>query len=160
MAGNLVDRLLTGPAFDPATGYSLRSAWDQLEKNGYLTPAQQQQINARLSQGTSSGAGDVFTNTQSSAQIVAKQLNGKVTEIKNGYKIEIPNPTGGNKPVVVRIMNEGSGGRGQPYFRVSIDGKGSYTIDGGISSDRALTHIDMSDFYLDQIKSIINSIGR
>lgn len=57
-------------------------------------------------------------------------------------------------------MNEGSGGRSQPYFRVSIDGKGSYTLDGVISSDRALTHIDMSNFYLDQIKNIINSIGR
>jgi uncharacterized protein YecE (DUF72 family) len=47
-----VDRLLACPAFDPATGYSLRSAWDQLEKNNYLTPAQQRQINAQLNQGT------------------------------------------------------------------------------------------------------------
>ncbi len=102
----------------------------------------------------------VFTNTQNSAQTVAKQFNGKVTELKNGYKVEIPNPAGGNKPVVARIMNEGSGGRSQPYFRVSIDGKGSYTLDGLMSSDRALTHIDMSNSYMDQITNILNSIGR
>ena len=58
------------------------------------------------------------------------------------------------------MMNEGSGGRSQPYFRVSIDGKGSYTLDGLMSSDRALTHIDMTNSYLDQITNILNSIGR
>lgn len=107
------------------------------------------------------GAGNTgFTNTQNAAQSVAKQFNGKLTELKNGYKVEIPNPAGGNKPIVVRIMNEGSGGRTQPYFRVSIDGKGSYTLDGLLSSDRALTHIDMTDSFLGQITKIINNIGR
>jgi len=101
-----------------------------------------------------------FTNTQNASQSVAKQFNGKLTELKNGYKVEIPNPAGGNKPIVVRIMNEGSGGRTQPYFRVSIDGKGSYTLDGLLSSDRALTHIDMTDSFLEQITKIINNIGR
>ncbi|MGI5900662.1 MAG: hypothetical protein ACOX8S_12245 [Christensenellales bacterium] len=51
MAGNLVEILLTGLAFDSATGCSLRSALDQLEKNGYLTLVQRQQINARLNPG-------------------------------------------------------------------------------------------------------------
>jgi len=111
----------------------------------------------RRNKGTSK---TVFTNTQNSAQTVAKQFNGKITELKNGYKVEIPNPAGGNKPVVVRMINEGSGGRSQPYFRVSIDGKGSYTLDGLMSSDRALTHIDMTNSYLDQITNILNSIGR
>ena len=52
-------------------------------------------------------------------------------------------------------MNEGSGGRTSPYFRVSIDGKGSLTLDGVLSTDRAFTHIDMSDDYLQQITNII-----
>ena len=77
-----------------------------------------------------------------------------------GRGVVIPYPAGGNKPIVVRIMNEGSGGRTQPYFRVSIDGKGSYTLDGLLSSDRALIHIDMTDSFLEQITKIINNIGR
>ncbi len=52
MSASLVDRLLTGPAFNPATGCSAKSALDQLEKNGYLTPAQQQVINATVGQGS------------------------------------------------------------------------------------------------------------
>lgn len=52
-------------------------------------------------------------------------------------------------------MNAGSGGRSQPYLRVSIDRKGSYTLDGLLSSDRALTHIDMTDSFLEQITKII-----
>lgn len=75
--------------------------------------------------------------------------------MKNGYKVEILNPAGGNKPIVGRIMNAGSGGRSQPYLRVSIDRKGSYTLDGLLSSDWALTHIDMTDSFLEQITKII-----
>jgi hypothetical protein len=88
---------------------------------------------------------------------IAKNLGGKVTTLKNGYKIEIPNANG-KKPIVVRVMNEGSGGRTEPYFRVSIDGKGSYTLDGKLSNDKGLTHIDMSNDYLKQIIKIVNSI--
>lgn len=52
-------------------------------------------------------------------------------------------------------MDEGSGGRSAPYFRVSIDGKDSLTLDGVLSSDRALTHIDLTDNYLEQITNMV-----
>ncbi|MGO5136354.1 hypothetical protein ACTQ31_06395 [Clostridium butyricum] len=95
----------------------------------------------------------VFTTTEDAANVLGKELNGTVSQLKNGYKVEIPN---GNKPIVVRVMNEGSGGRANPYYRVSIDGKGSLTLDGTLSSDRGLTHIDMTDDYLSQIENTIN----
>jgi RHS repeat-associated protein len=98
-------------------------------------------------------AGEVAVpNVKNAANVVAKNLKGTLTELKNGYKIEIPN---GKKPIVVRIMNEGSGNRSNPYFRVSIDGKGSLTLEGAISNDRALTHIDLTNNYLKQIKTMI-----
>ncbi|WP_155970701.1 hypothetical protein [Streptococcus ruminantium] len=75
-----------------------------------------------------------------------------MTELKNGYKVEIPN---GRKPITVRIMNSGSGGREKPYFRVSVDSKGSFDINGDLSSDRGLTHIDVSQDSLKQIQQII-----
>ena len=99
------------------------------------------------------GGSKSYINNKVSADSVATELGGKVTELKNRYKVEIPNR---NKTITVRIMNEGSGGRGKSYFRVSIDGKGYVTLVGVISSDRALTHIDMTDDYLDEIISIIN----
>jgi hypothetical protein len=75
-------------------------------------------------------------------------------QLNNGWKIEIPN---GKKPIVVRIMNEGSGNRADPYFRVSIDGKGSLTLDGTLSSNRELTHIDLTNEYINQITNMINN---
>ncbi|MCL6457003.1 MAG: hypothetical protein K6T85_03265, partial [Gorillibacterium sp.] len=99
--------------------------------------------------------GNAFTTTQNAAKSVGKELGGTVSELKNGWKVEIPN---GNKPIVVRIMNEGSGGRSQPYFRVSIDGKGSFTLDGKLSNDKGLTHIDMNDNYFKQIIEIVKYV--
>ena len=89
---------------------------------------------------------------------VASSLGGKASPLKNGYKVEIPN---GKKPIVVRIMDEVSGGRGKPYYRVSIDGKGSLTPEGIISSDRGLTHIDLGENSMSEITNIIiNYLGR
>lgn len=52
-------------------------------------------------------------------------------------------------------MNEESGERCAPYFRVSIDGKVSLTLDGLFSNKRALTHIDLTYNYLEQIINMI-----
>ena len=52
MGGQLVNRLMTGPAFDAATGYSDQSMLDQLEKNGYLTAEQRKTIDSRFNQST------------------------------------------------------------------------------------------------------------
>jgi hypothetical protein len=103
-------------------------------------------------------SGAKIPTLNSLADEVASSLGGKASPLKNGYKVEIPN---GRKPIVVRIMGEGSGGRGNPYYRVSIDGKGSLTSEGIISSDRGLTHIDLSENSLNEITNIINNyLGR
>ena len=54
-------------------------------------------------------------------------------------------------------MEAGSVGRNEPYYRVSIDGKGSLTLDGKISNDRSLTHIDITDDALKQIDIMIKA---
>ncbi len=56
-----------------------------------------------------------------------------------------------------KVMEAGSGGRNKPYFRVSIDGKGSLTRDGKIFNDRSLPHIDITDDALKQIDIMIKS---
>ncbi|MCB5954245.1 PAAR-like protein [Enterococcus sp. CWB-B31] len=105
-------------------------------------------------------AGGMYTGIYPSVSLnslaneVASSLGGVASQLKNGYKVEIPN---GRKSIVVRIMNEVSGGRGNPYYRVSIDGKGSLTSDGIISSDRGLTHIDLSENSMSEIIDIINN---
>lgn len=96
-------------------------------------------------------------STQTVAKLVAKKIGGKTSKLKNGYKVEIPN---GKKPITVRIMNTGSGGRAKPYFRVSIDGKGSYTIKGKLSGDKGQTHIDLGDNFLSQITKMVNAAKR
>ncbi len=55
-------------------------------------------------------------------------------------------------------MDAGSGGRDKPYFRISIDGKGSLTAEGYFSNDPALTHIDI-DNASDAVKQIENIIN-
>ncbi|MBI6871807.1 hypothetical protein [Clostridium aciditolerans] len=52
-------------------------------------------------------------------------------------------------------MEAGSGGRKNPYFRVSINGKGSLTPEGRLSNDKALIHIDFSDNYIEPIDNMI-----
>lgn len=94
-------------------------------------------------------------NTQGLADDIGSKLGGTISNAKGkGYKVQIPN---GNKPITVRVMEAGSGGRNKPYFRVSIDGKGSLTLDGKISNDRSLTHIDITDDALKQIDIMIKS---
>ncbi|MEL7064860.1 MAG: hypothetical protein AAFP00_14060, partial [Bacteroidota bacterium] len=75
------------------------------------------------------GAGQAFKPlqqvSQSQAEAVAKALGGRFkgfTRNNNGYLIELGHP---NRPTVVRLMNEGSGQRGQAYLRISKSGKGS-----------------------------------
>ncbi len=94
-------------------------------------------------------------NTKVLADDIGSKLGGTISSAKGkGYKVQIPN---GSKPITVRVMEAGSGGRNKPYFRVSIDGKGSLTLDGKISNDRSLTHIDITDDALEQIDKMIKS---
>ena len=52
-------------------------------------------------------SGVKIPSLNSLADEVVSSLGGKASLLKNGYKVEIPN---GRKPIVVRIMDEGSGG--------------------------------------------------
>jgi hypothetical protein len=61
----------------------------------------------------------------------------------------------GRRGVMVRIMEEGSGGRSGPYYQVSVPGKGVYAIDGDTSDDMAVTHIRIEE---DLLRSILNII--
>jgi hypothetical protein len=82
---------------------------------------------------------------------------GTVSELKNGYKITI---AVGRKPLTIRLMNAGSGGRANAYGRISIDGKGSFSTSGALSSDRGLTHFDLNPKTMVQdIKSVVNKIN-
>ena len=56
-------------------------------------------------------------------------------------------------------MDAGSGGRNRPYFRISVPGKSSLTLDGILSDDKFLTHIDLVDGYLETIIDILAKYG-
>jgi hypothetical protein len=69
----------------------------------------------------------------------------------------IINVNKGKNKFVIRIMNAGSGQRTKPYYRVSIPAKSAFTVTGKLSSDQVLTHIDLTNDYLKQIDTIINT---
>lgn len=103
-----------------------------------------QETSAAVGADTSAGAsiakgtGEIPA-TKSVANEVANRLDGQVEQLKgNSWKVTVEN---GNKPIVIRIMQEGSGGRPNPYFRVSVDGKGSYTLEGQLSNNKGVTHV-------------------
>lgn|GEM_PF-3577254 len=97
--------------------------------------------------------------TEDVANTLGKKYNGKVVEASgDGWKvINIDNPVSKNQPIMIRVMNAGSGGRSAPYFRVSIGNKGALTLDGKISNDHNLTHIDLTDNYMKQIQKMIDN---
>ncbi len=98
-------------------------------------------------------------DTKLAASSLGSKLGGKVIEASgDGWKItNITNPLSKNQPIMIRVMNAGSGGRSSAYFRVSVGNKGTLTLDGKLSSDMALTHIDLTENYLEQIQNMINN---
>ncbi|MED0673662.1 hypothetical protein P4S95_26205 [Aneurinibacillus aneurinilyticus] len=140
--------MFTSYSLSPGRGSSLKNAKNFNEfKNNFN---QKPNNNSKPTQGTSK-----VVTTNSLADDVARALGGHLSPAKGkGYKIEIPN---GRKPITVRVMEAGSGGRSKPYFRVSIDGKGSLTLDGKLSNDPKLTHIDLTENSLKQIEQMIKN---
>lgn len=95
-----------------------------------------------------------FTTTKEAAQEVAKHFGGTFKAAQGkGWIVEIPRT---DRRTIVRVMDAGSGGREKPYFRVSIENKGSMTLEGELSNRADLTHIDMTDTYLEQMKQMLN----
>jgi len=89
------------------------------------------------------------------ADELAKATRGALKSNKGGYTVTIPH---GSRGITVRIMERG-GGRTN-YYRVSVPGKEAYTVGGEVSTEAALTHIDIGASSLDDILSVINRIQR
>ncbi|MEK3864618.1 hypothetical protein MHH60_14180 [Paenibacillus sp. FSL H7-0716] len=95
-------------------------------------------------------------DTKSAANSLGSKYGGKVVEASgDGWKVtNIANPLSKNQPIMIRVMNAGSGGRDSAYFRVSVGNKGTLTLEGKLSSDMASTHINLTDNYLEQIQNM------
>ena len=100
-------------------------------------------------------AAALVLTTINAANAVANHFGAQIINLNNGFSITVG--MYGKKPIIVRIMNSGSGGRVMHYFRVSIDGLGSLTLNGIISADRALTHIDLGPDFLNQIIQMVRT---
>jgi hypothetical protein len=95
-------------------------------------------------------------------KVVAKQIadkyGGKLEHIKNdSWKVTMQNPNS-SKPLTIRVMQEGSGNRENSYFRVTVDGKGAYNLQGKISQDPRQTHVDLTSDSVALISQIIESV--
>jgi hypothetical protein len=101
----------------------------------------------------SDAAGDAIPSTSSLANDLADATDGVVKTNKGGYTVNVPY---GSRGISIRIMNEG-GGRTN-YYRVSIPGKEAYTESGVVSTDPALTHIQIRGSSLNDILGIIAKI--
>ena len=95
----------------------------------------------------------VPTTPRSVVEGVAKATRGEVSHNKGGFTVTIPH---GNRGIVIRVMEHG-GGRTN-YYRVSVPGKAAYSVTGEVSTDAALTHIDITAHALEDILSIVARI--
>jgi hypothetical protein len=93
------------------------------------------------------------TTPRSVAEELAKATGGEVSPNKGGYTVTVPHAARG---IVIRVMEHG-GGR-TDYYRVSVPGKAAYSVSGEISTDSALTHIDITASALEDILSIVARI--
>ena len=101
------------------------------------------------------GRSSSITNPRSLADNVAEALGGTIKQTSNGkgFTVMVPN---GTKQIAIRIMKEG-GGRTN-YYRISVPGKEAFTRGGKVSTDRALTHIDISRSSFNEIVSVVNKL--
>lgn len=70
--------------------------------------------------------------------------------------MNVANPVSKKQPIMIRVMDAGSGGRDASYFRVSVGNKGALTLDGTLSNDMANTHINLTDNYEQLIDQMIS----
>ncbi|WIN00700.1 RHS repeat-associated core domain-containing protein [Actinoplanes oblitus] len=75
----------------------------------------------------------------------------------DGFTMSIP-----NKPrnLVLRVMHAGSGGREFPYWRLSVEGKESFTRTGERSNDPKQIHVDIDGDSFQTIMGIVNGVRR
>jgi len=98
-------------------------------------------------------AGSRLLSPGSLADEVANATGGVVKANKGGFTVNVPQ---GSRGITVRVMERG--GSRTNYYRVSVPGKGTYTLGGETSTDAALTHMDIGESSLDDILSIIGRI--
>lgn len=103
--------------------------------------------------GVAAETGAAVLRPSSLADEVANATGGLVKANKGGYTVNIPN---GSRGVTVRVMERG--GARTNYYRVSVPGKGTYTVTGETSADAALTHIDIGGSSLNDILTIVARI--
>lgn len=97
--------------------------------------------------------GTRLLSPSSLADEIANATGGVVKANKGGFTINVPN---GSRGITIRVMEEG-GGRTN-YYRVSVPGKGTYTVAGQTSTDAALTHIPIGQSSMDDILAIVERI--
>ena len=91
------------------------------------------------------------------AQELANRYNGTLRKKKNanGWIVRITNPFRNRNDMIVRIMGGGSGGRVEPYFRISIGSLGSLDEAAKLVTDRAVTHTTAGENIMYKIIQII-----
>ncbi|HKZ55890.1 MAG TPA: RHS repeat-associated core domain-containing protein, partial [Anaerolineales bacterium] len=108
---------------------------------------------------TGGGGGGSSYGTRAEREALARRVASETggTEALaqgDGWRVTIPRAAPGRRNIVIRIMNSG-GVRGEPYFRVSVDGKGALALDGSWSSSPLLTHHALTPDSLDIIKRLV-----
>ncbi|WP_059043802.1 RHS repeat-associated core domain-containing protein [Paenibacillus rubinfantis] len=106
----------------------------------------------------STATSGAILGTKTVATLLANKYSGKVMQATgNGWKVtEIANPISRNQPIMIRVMDAGSGGRADSYFRGTVGNKSALTLQGKLSNDMADTHILLTDNYEAQIQHMIN----
>ncbi len=92
-----------------------------------------------------------------------------VEQITDGYGGEVKNASNGKgkvitiqnkkQTIVIRLMEPGSGGREEAYWRMSVGGK-ALDKSGNYSSDAARTHIDLDESSIQTIKNLIKKFKK
>ncbi|HKZ53980.1 MAG TPA: RHS repeat-associated core domain-containing protein [Anaerolineales bacterium] len=109
---------------------------------------------------SSSGRGSIAdystrAGREALASRVASETGGTEALARgDGWRVTIPRAAQGGRNIVVRIMNSG-GVRDQPYFRVSVDGKGALTLNGSWSDNPLFTHHTLTPDSLGIIKNLV-----
>lgn len=106
-------------------------------KDTWRIPGEVTQLARQLMQATKAYGGKLFYN--------------KLTKDQLGYVIHLQK---GRKSLQIRIMDKG-GQQLQPYWRVTIDGKGAFTSSGQLTSDKAISHIPINSQSYKNILEII-----
>jgi RHS repeat-associated protein len=144
--------------FDPESCEQLLTGSCGLEAVGLLPIGKLAKLTKFLNRGrdaarVATNAGSRLLSPSSLADEIANATGGVVKTNKGGFTVNVPN---GSRGITIRVMEEG-GGRTN-YYRVSVPGKGTYTVAGQTSTDAALTHIPIGQSSMDDILAVVERI--